>query len=50
MTTEPKRTPIMRATCCFQGVAPTSWPVFKSWRLSFEIVAMPKIMAAEKSV
>ncbi len=23
-------TPIMMASCCFQGVAPMRWPVFKS--------------------
>lgn len=50
MTIAPKRTPMSRATCCFQGVESTSWPVLRSWRLSLEIVAMPKTTAAVKSV
>ncbi len=41
MTSEPNTTPITSATCCFHGVAPTSWPVLRSWRLSLEIVATP---------
>ena len=44
MMSEPNTTPIRSATCCFHGVAPTNWPVFKSWRLSFEIVATPNTM------
>ena len=43
-TSAPKHTPITSATCCFHGVAPTSWPVLRSCRLSFEIVATPKTM------
>src|SRR5580698_4190073 len=39
MTSDPTMTPASNATCCFQGVAPTSWPVFKSCKLSFAIVA-----------
>ena len=42
ITSEPAMTPMISATCCFQGVASTSWPVFRSCKLSFEIVAMPK--------
>src|SRR5207342_2425987 len=26
--------PIASISCCFQGVAPTIWPAFRSWRLS----------------
>ncbi len=32
-------TPMISATCCFQGVASTSWPVLRSCRLLFAIVA-----------
>ena len=35
-------TPTMSAICCRRGEAPTSWPVFRSCRLSFEIVAHAK--------
>ena len=30
ITSEPKITPMTSATCCLHGVAPTSWPVFRS--------------------
>ena len=40
IATEPTTQPIRRATCCFQGVAPTNWPVFKSCKLSLEIAAI----------
>ena len=50
MMREPKSTPMTKATCCFQGVAPTSWPVLRSWRLSLEIVAIPKTMAVVNKV
>ena len=40
MTSEPKITPKTSATCCRHGVAPTSWPVFRSCRLSLEMVAI----------
>ena len=50
ITRAPKTTPITRATCCFHGVASTSWPVLRSCRLSFAIVAMQKTMAAVNSV
>ena len=50
MISEPKTTPITRATCCFHGVAFTSWPVLRSWRLSFEIVAMQNTIADVNSV
>ena len=39
ITSDPKTTPMTRATCCFHGVAPTSWPVLRSCRLSLEMVA-----------
>ncbi len=45
MTTAPKITPSTSATCCRHGVAPTSWPVFRSCRLSLEMVATPKMIA-----
>ena len=45
MTTEPNSTPMISATCCRHGVAPTSWPVFRSWRLSLAMVATPKMIA-----
>ena len=31
------------------GVAPTSWPVFRSWRLSFEMVAIENTIAIVNS-
>ena len=42
-------TPTMSAICCRIGEAPTSWPVFRSCRLSFEIVAHAKTIAVTKS-
>ena len=45
MITAPKTTPSTSATCCRHGVASTSWPVFKSCRLLFEIVATPNTTA-----
>ncbi len=50
MTADPKMTPMISATCCFHGVAPTSWPVLRSCRLSLEMVATPKITADTNSV
>lgn len=50
MIRAPKTTPMIRATCCFHGVAPTSWPVLRSWRLSFEIVAIQNTIADVNSV
>lgn len=50
MIADPNATPITNATCCFHGVAPTSWPVLRSCRLSLEMVATPKVMAAANSV
>ena len=44
ITAEPATTPITRATCWRHGVASTSWPVFRSWRLSFEMTATAKTM------
>ena len=40
---------MMSATCCFHGVASTSWPVFRSCRLLFAIAATLKITAVVKS-
>lgn len=37
-----------KATCCFQGVAPTKYPVFKSCKLSFEIAAVATITLVVK--
>ncbi len=39
----------MSAICWRIGEAPTSWPVFRSCRLSFEIVAQAKTIAVTKS-
>src|SRR6185503_9048964 len=39
----------MRAICCRIGDAPTSWPVFRSCRLSLEIVAQAKMIATMNS-
>ena len=50
MISEPKTTPMTRATCCFHGVAPTSWPVLRSCRLSFAMVAMQNTIADVNSV
>ena len=50
MISAPKTTPMTSATCCFHGVAPTSWPVLRSCRLSFAIVAMQKTTAEVNSV
>ncbi|COZ66880.1 Uncharacterised protein [Mycobacterium tuberculosis] len=50
ITTDPTSTPMISATCCFHGVAPTSWPVLRSCRLSLEIVATPKTNAAVNTV
>ena len=45
MTTAPKITPRISENCCRHGVAPTSCPVLRSWRLSFEMVATPNTTA-----
>ena len=50
MTMAPKTTPMTSATCCFHGVESTSWPVLRSWRLSFEMVATPKTTAVTNRV
>jgi hypothetical protein len=42
-------TPMMSATCCRHGVAPTSCPVLRSCRLSFEIVATLMTIAVTNS-
>ena len=39
----------MSATCWRHGDAPTSWPVFRSCRLSLEIVAQAKTIAVMNS-
>ena len=39
MTTVEITTPIIKASCCFQGVAPIRKPVFKSWEVSPEFDA-----------
>ena len=36
---------MISATCCRHGVAPTSWPVLRSCRLSLAMVATPKMIA-----
>ena len=50
ITIDPNTTPIINATCCRHGVASTNWPVFRSCKLSFEIVAIPNTTAAVNSV
>ena len=49
ITAAPATTPTMSAICCRLGDAPTSWPVFRSCRLSFEIVAHAKTMPVTNS-
>ena len=49
ITSAPKTTPMTRATCCFHGVAPTSWPVLRSCRLSLEMVATENTTAVVNS-
>src|SRR6185295_235779 len=49
ITDAPAATPTMSAICWRIGEAPTSWPVFKSCKLSFEIVAHAKTIAVTKS-
>ena len=39
MIAAPAMTPMTSATCCFQGVASTSWPVFRSCRLLLAMAA-----------
>ncbi len=39
MTMAPATTPTMSATCCRHGVASTNCPVFRSCKLSLEMVA-----------
>ena len=48
ITAAPAATPTMSAICWRMGDAPTSWPVFRSCRLSFEIVAHAKTIAVMK--
>src|SRR5437763_9934468 len=42
-------TTLFRSICWRIGEAPTSWPVLRSCRLSFEIVAQAKTIAVMKS-
>ena len=49
MITAPAITPMTSATCCFQGVASTSWPVFRSCRLLLAIVATANTTAVTNS-
>ncbi len=49
MITAPASTPTISAICCAQGAAPTSWPVFRSCRLSLEVVAAAKTMESVNS-
>ncbi len=49
ITAAPAPTPTMSATCCRIGDAPTSCPVFRSCRLSFEIVAHANTIAVMNS-
>ena len=48
MTTAPASTPTISAACCFHGVASTSWPVFRSCRLSLAMVATLSSTAVTK--
>jgi hypothetical protein len=49
ITAAPAPTPTMSAICWRIGEAPTSCPVFRSCRLSFEMVAQANTMAVTKS-
>src|SRR5439155_24214128 len=49
ITDAPAATPTMSATCCRIGEAPTNWPVLRSCKLSFEIVAQANTIAVTKS-
>ena len=49
MTAAPAPTPTISAICWRIGEAPTSWPVLRSCRLSFEIVAHAKTIAVMNS-
>ena len=49
ITAAPAATPTMSAICWRIGDAPTSWPVFRSCRLSFEIVAQANTIAVTNS-
>src|ERR1043166_7053034 len=48
MTEAPAAAPTINAICCRLGDAPPSWPVLRSCRLSFEIVAQAKTIAVTK--
>src|SRR5215813_6076847 len=48
MTAAPAPTPTMSAICCRIGDAPTSCPVLRSCKLSFEIVAHANTIAVMK--
>ncbi len=49
MIAAPAITPITRATCCFHGVASTSWPVFRSCRLLLAMAAAANTTAVTNS-
>ena len=49
MIAAPAITPITSATCCFHGVASTSWPVFRSCRLLLAMVATANTTAVTNS-
>ncbi len=50
MTSAPATVPMASATCCFHGVASTSWPVFRSCRLSLATVAAAMMTEVTNSV
>ena len=50
MTSAPTTQPMISATCCRQGVACTSQPVFRSCRLSLETEATATTAVPEKRV
>jgi len=43
-------TPIIRAICCFHGVAPTTCPVFRSWRLSLAMEEIARIIETRNKI
>lgn len=49
ITSAPTATPATSAICCRHGVASTSWPVLRSCKLSFEIVATQSSTAVTNS-
>ncbi len=49
MIAAPAMTPMTSASCCFHGVASTSWPVFRSCRLLLAMVATANTIAVTNS-